>query len=68
METGHCFSSSSSGAKYYLTGGFAPVPDEMTAFDLPVEGASRRSCKGAISATGRTPLSATPATGSWAKG
>jgi carotenoid cleavage dioxygenase len=39
MESGHCFSKSSSGAKYYLTGGFAPVPDEMTAFDLPVEGA-----------------------------
>ena len=25
--------------KYYLTGGFAPVPDEITAVDLPVEGA-----------------------------
>ncbi len=49
--------------KFYLDGNFAPVRDETTAFDLPVEGAIPTGLAGRYLRNGPNPLSGDP--GHW---
>jgi carotenoid cleavage dioxygenase len=49
----------------YLTGNFAPVQDETTAFDLPVTGEIPRDLRGRLLRIGPNPLDPDPATHHW---
>jgi len=50
-------------SKFYLEGNFAPVRDEMTAFDLPVEGAVPPALEGRYLRNGPNPTTGDP--GHW---
>jgi carotenoid cleavage dioxygenase len=45
---------------WHLSGNFAPVPDELTAFDLPVEGAIPRELRGLYLRNGPNPKGSSP--------
>ncbi|MGH9172398.1 MAG: carotenoid oxygenase family protein [Acidimicrobiales bacterium] len=49
----------------YLTGAFAPVYKELTAFDLPVEGEIPAAIDGLLVRNGPNPIEADPATYHW---
>ncbi len=49
----------------YLSGNFAPVHEETTAFDLPVRGEIPRSLRGRFLRIGPNPLDPDPATHHW---
>lgn len=55
-------------ANPYLVGNFAPVPDELTAEDLPVEGSIPPSLDGWLLRNGPNPIAPDPATHHWFTG
>jgi carotenoid cleavage dioxygenase len=52
----------------YLSGNFAPVPDETTRFDLPVSGEIPRDLAGRLLRIGPNPIAPEPATYHWFTG
>ena len=52
---------------FHLAGPFAPVQDETTAYDLPVDGAIPTALDGRYLRNGPNPRRPTPATGSSAR-
>lgn len=52
-------------ANPYLSGNFAPVHEETTAFDLPVQGEIPRSLRGRLLRIGPSPLDPDPQTHHW---
>ena len=55
-------------ANPYLEGNFAPVFDEVTAFDLPITGSLPASLDGRYLRNGPNPIHADPATYHWFTG
>ena len=49
----------------FLSGNFAPVDGETTAFDLPVKGAIPRELEGRLLRIGPNPVEPDPATHHW---
>jgi carotenoid cleavage dioxygenase len=49
----------------YLVGNFAPVPDEVTAVDLPIEGALPSDLGGKLLRNGPNPIAANPESYNW---
>ena len=55
-------------ANPYLVGNFAPVTEEVTAFDLPVEGTIPPELRGRLLRNGPNPINADPAAYHWFTG